>query len=131
MSRLGYKNDSKISVLSHEISALYLGVEKEDIDFVKFLLNNPKINVNKIMIKYCDSKSRSGLYNLDEKREEKTALHLDVEKVQLLCQKENIDVNMKTINSYLGFDDIRERITSIHFAIGNEDSKIVEFWLQI
>lgn len=46
--------------------------------------------------------------------------------VQLLCQKENIDVNMKTINSYPGFDDIREGITPFHFAIGNEDSKIIE-----
>lgn len=65
-----------------EVSALLLGGEKEDIDFVKLLLNNPKINLNKIMIMYYDSKSRSGLYNLDEKREEKTALHLADEKRQ-------------------------------------------------
>lgn len=120
-------------------SALNFAVENEDINMIDLLLNYCyEIDVNHKMIKYYDVKNDMLSYEyIDTKREEKTPLHIAIEKgnlkiVKMLCDNENIDVNMKKYDAYpkSGVDS-REMKTPINIAIENNSTPIASYILHL
>lgn len=131
ISKIEYRNDNKCSYTDQEITALHFAVENEDVDITKLLLKHPKINVNQVLIRYYQEVKNHHHGNIDTKKEEKTALHIvaengNLEIAKLLCEKQNIDVNKKTLDSYPSNDDARERLTPLYLAIENDNTEVAE-----
>ncbi|KAK8889115.1 hypothetical protein M9Y10_033859 [Tritrichomonas musculus] len=90
-----YSRSKKTTVLGDEIeifeqTALYMSIEKQNINAIKLLLARPDININE------KSFHRSG----NNQMEEKASLHLAVEIgnleiIKLLLEKKDIDVNIE------------------------------------
>ena len=73
-----------------ELTALYMSIEKQNIDAIKLLLARPDININEKSIHLSGN----------NKMEQKAALHLAVEIgnleiIKLLLEKKEIDVNIE------------------------------------
>ena len=87
-------DDTKIV---HNITSLYLAVDKENFEIIKLLLMNDKININ--------------MLNTDEENKDITVLHLAAKKqnseiISLLLKQQGIDANIKD----------RQRKTPIEYA---------------
>ncbi|KAK8888392.1 hypothetical protein M9Y10_039462 [Tritrichomonas musculus] len=73
-----------------ELTALYMSIEKQNINAIKLLLDRPDININEKSIHLLGN----------NKMEQKAALHLAVEIgnleiIKLLLEKKEIDVNIE------------------------------------
>ena len=82
------------------MNALILAIGKGNIEIIKLLLNNPKIDINQKLIIIQIQNSQN-----NQRNDEKNALIHAIEKgnveiVKLLLSNPKIDINQKLINFY-------------------------------
>ena len=115
-----YKKEG--NAIIKEKSALLVAAEKREIEIIKLLLANPKINVNDKSI------SKYGY-----KTKEKTVLNYAVlenenEIVKILLENKNIDVNIKYIyNNNTTLE--QSEVTSLNMAVNNGNIEIIKLLL--
>ena len=100
-------------------TALFMAIEKGNIEIIKLLLNNDKLDINVINEFY------NGTYFVDE-----TVLHVAIEKenieiIKLLLNNDKLDVN--TFRSEVNYDGEK---TALFMAIEKENVEIVELLLK-
>lgn len=129
--RMKQKNQMKNNIYKISGSALNFAVENEDINMINLLLEECiQIDVNHKMIKYYKIEDKFRRDYIDAKREEKTPLHIAIEKgnleiIKMLCEVQDIDVNMKTYEAYPSSGgEAREMKTPINIAIENNNTSI-------
>lgn len=92
-----WNDESKIEKETYEKTALNVAIEKGNIDIVKLLLSNPKIDINIVSNEY---NYFSGNREILKEKYAKTALFKAVEKenveiVKLLLERPEININFK------------------------------------
>lgn len=125
-----------------------MAVKKENIEIVKLLLSNPKIDLNiKSIVKkwyFAHSECRS-FGDESTKEEENTALYISIKKenidiLKLLLSHQNLNINEKSIHKkssiyteksiWKYFNGSEEEITPLSSSIqNNNDDKIIKLLL--
>ena len=122
-------------IITYNVTAHFLAVEKKNVEIVKILLENDKLDINKFSNKYLKKDGKKEEYGKIEEYE-KTALYLAVEKqnaeiIRLLIDNDKIDLNIVNRNykSYVektfGYED-ESRYTAFYAAVAEKNTKIIK-----
>ena len=133
--------NSSISVkernMNIEKTPLHIAIENENVAIIQLLLENPKIDVNKIEKNEPTEEEKEKWKNINIGNliilEEKTALILAIEKdnteiIQLLLRNPNIDINKKIRKNIETGKCLHQHTekTALHFSVEREKLEIIK-----
>lgn len=102
-------------------SAIHEAILKENVDIVKILVDDPRVDVNLLSEFYSNEDKNENCYE--------APLHMAIDKsnikiVEILLSSPKIDVNIKTSHSL-----IKENQTPLHFAVIAKNVEIIKLLL--
>lgn len=132
-----------LSISRHESkrerTALHLAIENNDIEIVKLLLSNDKVDVNSCIkfTSFGSEKNENINYSCAIKQET-PALYFAVDEncieiVRLLLKNEKIDVNLPSVNKIDSSDtkfSKYEEIAPLHVAVKNKRIEIIRYLIE-